>query len=81
MPIVARDLLGGGAATFGLLLATSVVFGRVSERVGVPIAALPVLRPHDPGERDLLTTANDCCVYVVGRLAARLPERRSPAAV
>jgi predicted permease len=35
----------------------------------VPIASLPVLRPYDPGERDLLTTPDDCCVYVVGRLA------------
>ncbi len=36
----------------------------------VPIASLPVLRAHDPGERLLLTQANDCCVRVVGRLAA-----------
>jgi predicted permease len=36
----------------------------------VPIASLPVLRAHDPGERNLLTQADDCCVYVVGRLAA-----------
>src|SRR5688500_3195132 len=37
--------------------------------VWVPIASLPVLRAHDPGERDLLTQAGDCCVDVVGRLA------------
>ena len=35
----------------------------------VPIASLPVLRPHDPGERNLLTQADDCCVDVIGRLA------------
>jgi predicted permease len=45
----------------------------------VPIASLPVLRPHDPGEKDLLTTANDCCVYLVGRLAPGVSRDRAEA--
>jgi predicted permease len=45
----------------------------------VPIAWLPVLRPHDPGENRLLTTANDCCVYVVGRLAPGVSRDRAEA--
>src|SRR5688500_17789118 len=45
----------------------------------VPIASLPVLRPHDPGEKDLLTTANDCCVYVVGRLAGGVTRQQAEA--
>jgi predicted permease len=45
----------------------------------VPIASLPVLRPHDPGENQLLTRADDCCVYVVGRLAPGVRRDRAEA--
>ena len=45
----------------------------------VPIASLPVLRPYDPGERDLLTLADDCCVYVVGRLAGGVTRTQAQA--
>ena len=45
----------------------------------VPIASLPVLRPYDPGERNLLTEADDCCVEVVGRLADGVTRRLAEA--
>jgi predicted permease len=44
----------------------------------VPIAAIPALRPHDPGERDILTQV-DCCVNVVGRLAPGVSRRQAEA--
>ena len=45
----------------------------------VPIASLPVLRPHDPGERHLLTDADDCCVSVVGRLTGSVTRKQAEA--
>jgi predicted permease len=38
--------------------------------VWVPLAALPLARPHDPFARDLLAKPDHCCVEVAGRLAA-----------
>jgi macrolide transport system ATP-binding/permease protein len=45
----------------------------------VPIASISALRRHDPGERNLLTEADDCCVYVVGRLAGGVTPKQAEA--
>jgi predicted permease len=47
-------------------------------RLWVPIASLPVLRPHDPEERDL-TRADICCVNVIGRLGDGVSRDRARA--
>jgi predicted permease len=45
----------------------------------VPLSAMGLLRPHEPGWRDFLTRPEHCCVTVAGRLAPDVPREQARA--
>jgi predicted permease len=50
-----------------------------SNRIWLPLSLLPLLRPDDPFTAGLLDRWQDCCVDVLGRLAAGVGRRESQA--
>jgi predicted permease len=49
--------------------------------VWVPRAALKLLRPHDPGVDEYLTSPRTCCISVAGRLAPGVSRRQAEAEI